>query len=413
MADSCLSGGYNRAVEKPGQRTLPDQQPPRSSLSQHPVGFRKAAALNWIWYRAASRRTPAPLAPRWKVGLYKCDRLGDFVLSLGAIRTLVGELGPQNCVLFVTTAGAAIAEMEFPGVRRVVFPVLSGRLWRDVPAIRAVLKQAGPEAEVADLLCLRHLRSPVDDLAMRMIPTRVTWGLQNSPFAPGGDEFFRNRRLALDRLLPRPEVTEEDQTEILACHRSLLEQYLGRPISPDRILPTIRTASATPEPALAIAPFASERIKDIPYEIVAACVRFVRGELQKRVVLLSPPGERERFRQLASRLAAGGGLETEVVVTPTIGDLIRCLRQSHAVLSADTGPAHLAVALGCRFVGILGGGHFGIFGPWRTTPSQEWCLERKPCYNCGWICTQGAPICLNHITPTRVVNSLRRVWHMP
>lgn len=62
-----------------------------------------------------------------------------------------------------------------------------------------------------------------------------------------------------------------------------------------------------------------------------------------------------------------------------------------AMLSGDTGPAHLSVALGTPTAVILGGGHYGHYFPYpeNVYPSIKYISyikKRKKCFNCDWDC---------------------------
>jgi heptosyltransferase-1 len=79
---------------------------------------------------------------------------------------------------------------------------------------------------------------------------------------------------------------------------------------------------------------------------------FVAKELSCRgfgVVVNIGPDEVGLGEQL---LAASGG--TAVVATPTLGQLIELTRRSSLLIAGDTGPLHLACALGKPVVGIFG-----------------------------------------------------------
>ncbi len=67
------------------------------------------------------------------------------------------------------------------------------------------------------------------------------------------------------------------------------------------------------------------------------------------VAINASPAERPLAEDLA-RLAGG----TARVLTPTLGQLIELTRRASLVIAGDTGPLHLAAALGCPTVAIFG-----------------------------------------------------------
>jgi len=63
------------------------------------------------------------------------------------------------------------------------------------------------------------------------------------------------------------------------------------------------------------------------------------------------------------------------------------------VVSNDTGPAHLSIALGRPTVVIVGGGHFGSFVPYPddVTPGEaRFVYQEMECYHCFWRCHKRA-----------------------
>ena len=129
-------------------------------------------------------------------------------------------------------------------------------------------------------------------------------------------------------------------------------------------------------------------------------------------VVLNPgsnePGRRwppERYRDIAGRLrgdgfrvvivgadAAGGfdGVDVEDLRGATdLPALFDVLKYAAAVVSNDSGPAHVAIALGTPTVVIVGGGHFGCFMPYPETvrpPHARFVNHPMECYHCFWRC---------------------------
>jgi heptosyltransferase I len=82
------------------------------------------------------------------------------------------------------------------------------------------------------------------------------------------------------------------------------------------------------------------------------------GELHKKLaerhgwrgVVTFGPGE----EALAQQLSTAAGQPAPVPMTPGFGPLLAVLRRANFIVSADTGPLHLAAALGTRAVGLYG-----------------------------------------------------------
>lgn len=81
----------------------------------------------------------------------------------------------------------------------------------------------------------------------------------------------------------------------------------------------------------------------------------------------------------------------DLIGTTSLEGLMDLLQHASLVISNETGPAHLAVALGAPTIVILGGGQFGGWMPFpdEIAPKNARFVYRKmPCFSCLWNCTQ-------------------------
>ncbi|NQV56445.1 MAG: glycosyltransferase family 9 protein [Rhodospirillales bacterium] len=105
-----------------------------------------------------------------------------------------------------------------------------------------------------------------------------------------------------------------------------------------------------------------------------------------RVIIVGGPGEssgdhRARFGNDAR--------VTDLTGSTGLAELLDILKGAAVVISNDTGPAHLAIALGAPTVVIVGGGHFGSFVPYPENvcpKNARFVFEEMPCYHCFWRC---------------------------
>jgi ADP-heptose:LPS heptosyltransferase len=87
------------------------------------------------------------------------------------------------------------------------------------------------------------------------------------------------------------------------------------------------------------------------------------------------------------------------------------LRRCQLAVGVDTGLAHLASAVGCRNVVVLGGGHFGRFFPY--SPLTTVVALPMKCYQCKWNCRFAAPLCIVGIEPATVAAAIRQSLTQP
>jgi ADP-heptose:LPS heptosyltransferase len=77
----------------------------------------------------------------------------------------------------------------------------------------------------------------------------------------------------------------------------------------------------------------------------------------------------------------------------SLKELLLVMRNARIVISNDTGPAHIAAAVGAPVICILGGGHYGRFMPYRVeeAPTASDLLPiavsvELDCFGCNWAC---------------------------
>ncbi len=90
-------------------------------------------------------------------------------------------------------------------------------------------------------------------------------------------------------------------------------------------------------------------------------------------VVLWGPGE----RALAARVVAAGGGAAAPAPATTVGDLVALARSAAVVVAGDTGPLHVATAVGTPTVGIYGPSDPRRNGPW--SPRDIVVTPRRPC----------------------------------
>lgn len=103
------------------------------------------------------------------------------------------------------------------------------------------------------------------------------------------------------------------------------------------------------------------RIKRWPPERFAELAARIRSELGLPVVLTWGPGERALAEQIAAASRGGAVVAME---TASILDLAEILRQARLFVGCDSGPLHLASAVGVPSVALFGPKDPRIYGPY-------------------------------------------------
>lgn len=154
---------------------------------------------------------------------------------------------------------------------------------------------------------------------------------------------------------------------------------------------------------IAIAPAAAfGPAKEWPPEQYATLIDLLAARGHAECVLVGTPAERERCDRIAS-LSRSGAIVT--AGETGIGDLIALLSLCDGFVGNDSGPMHLAGALGIPTVAIFGSTNPARTGP--LGPRVQVIYQPPPCSPClDRTCRFGHYDCLKRITPETVLAAL-------
>jgi lipopolysaccharide heptosyltransferase I len=157
-----------------------------------------------------------------------------------------------------------------------------------------------------------------------------------------------------------------DETHVVWTNLGLLTPLGVRVGTPEFPIDRVESAVATEMAAQAggryviLNPGAAWPTKRWPPARLAAVASALRDEHALRSVVIWGPGEEALAREVAS--ASNGA----AIVSPatSIADLVALSRGAALFVSGDTGPAHIAAAVGTPIVGIFGPTRPSRNGPW-------------------------------------------------
>lgn len=351
----------------------------------------------------------ATLANAHRIAIVRLSALGDVVNTLPALTALRRAL-PAAHVAWICEAASAGVLADHPLLDELI--VVDRKGWE-----RALCRLYGLLTVPLGFVAFAHrLRRARFDAAIDFqgnLRSGVVAFLTRAPLRIGlaagggkeGSHRFVHHRVAL------PERPMHRVERALWLLRAVgIETADAEPVVPVTDADRQRVDQFLAACGLAAGPFAVihpgtsrfGRYKQWPGERWAAVARRLACELGLRVALTHGPGRDETEEAEAIAQAAGA------VVAPRLSlrELGEVLRRARLVLSVDTGPMHLASAVGAPVVALFGPKdpalHGPHFGP-RAIVAKE--LDCRPCRR-RW-CDD--PQCMAAITPDDVLAAARQL----
>jgi len=162
-------------------------------------------------------------------------------------------------------------------------------------------------------------------------------------------------------------------------------------------------------PVIAVSPQTRWETKQWSAASFAALTRSLVAELGARVALCGAPADRPQLEAIAEQAGHPSGV-LNLAGQLNLREFAHLCRLSRLVVSCDSGPMHLAAAVGAPVVAI-----FGPTAPWRTGPfgSTHRVVRRglscSPCFRKR--CASRA--CLEGVSPQEVLEAARGLWEAP
>ncbi|MGA2411931.1 MAG: glycosyltransferase family 9 protein [Candidatus Binataceae bacterium] len=327
------------------------------------------------------------------------------VILLGAIGDVVRAL-PLIGRLRHAWPGAHIAWAVEPKSA----PILERHQWLD-----ELIIYDRSRAPVSFFGFLRQVRSGRFDLALdlqRHLKSGLASIVSGAPdrigFASANTKEF-NHRFATRHIDPQPRMRLKLlQYQAFADALGLPETPIafGLALSPEEQARAAALVASTPRPRVAVILGSSwpSRIyfPSMVAEVIAELARPADGE-GFHPVLIAGPDESALAGEVMLHL--GASAVTNLAGRTNLRDLIGILGECDAAFGPDSGPMHIAAAVGCPIVSL-----WGSTAPQRSAPwgNAEWAISAPiPCHPCY---LRDCPIgreCMRRIEPAEVARTVR------
>ncbi len=338
------------------------------------------------------------IEPPRKVVVLRASRVGDLLCTIPALRALRSAL-PEAEITLLTLPLLRELALRLPSVDRYAafpgWPGIAEQLFDPRSAVRFL---ADMQAEAFDLALQMQGSGVNSNPFMLLLGARATAGFIREGDSPG----------RLDAALAWPEAGHEIERMLalttflgaLSCQPN--PRRTRFPLWPeDRAAADTLLQPAAP-PLVGIHAGARDATRRWPAERFAAVGRELRARHGGALVLLGDEGERalcERVAELAGGAALNLAGRTSL---PALGAVIARLA---LLVTNDTGPAHIAYALGVPSATIFGGASPAAYGPPPDGPHRA-LASPVPCRpRGGSTCPSCAHdlICLRRVTVAEVI----------
>ncbi len=334
-----------------------------------------------------------------KVALLRASRIGDFICAVPAFKALRTALPSAKIALiglpFVRDLCARLPYLDrfipFSG-----FPGIAEQFFKPARAVRLF---SGMQSERYDLAVQMHGTGVFSNTYALLLGARVTAGFIREGDPPGildaacpmpasGHEV--QRLLAFTRFLGAPSVGETTEFPVLAHDRARAEALLSHAVPP----------------YIGLHLFARKPEKCWPGERFMEAARRLRADHGGTVVLIGGKDNGAAASGVAGRI---GPACVDLTGTTAIGTLGAVIERLAVLLTNDSGPAHIAYALGTPTVTIFGETDPERWGPPAHGPFRA--VKRVlPCSPCREDTCDSGYACLRSIGVDEVVAAAAEVF---
>jgi ADP-heptose:LPS heptosyltransferase len=158
-----------------------------------------------------------------------------------------------------------------------------------------------------------------------------------------------------------------------------------------------------------VVPSASMPVKSYPDAKWTAALKRLWTQHRVVPVLLGGPDDWQAIDRLAAELIHDEVPYLSLAKPLGILDMTALVGKLDAIISVDTGLAHLAVAQQTPSIVLVTGGTPGRFFPWPATNHHAVLNVSMPCSGCNDRCTLEEAACITHINPDEIVSAYARL----
>jgi lipopolysaccharide heptosyltransferase II len=343
------------------------------------------------------------------------DHLGDLLFVTPAFRTLRQRHPEAHITALVGPWGASvlsnnplvdqITTLPFPGFSRQ--PKTS--LWQPYGLLRHWARQLRGQFDLAFILRFDHWWGAL--LAyLAGVPHRIGYAVPEvAPFLNHAIPYTLGRHEVEQNLRLIGWDSADERHSVHPTHTTLPQRHPLEFHIPQQTVAWARDAFGAARP-IAIHPGAGAAVKLWRSERWAAVADALTSETGAKILLTGSKAERSLCQEIATQMEA----EPQMLAgETTLDQLAAILAQSRLVLGLDSGPLHLAVAVGTPTVHLYGPVNPETFGPWGPPERHLVVVSAWPCIPCDRLDYDPSELvlhpCVREIDVNAVLKAARQV----
>jgi ADP-heptose:LPS heptosyltransferase len=177
----------------------------------------------------------------------------------------------------------------------------------------------------------------------------------------------------------------------------------------DRAQPLAFREDLKGEPYAVLVPGSREKNKIWDADNFISVIKEVQKHSHIAWIIAGSKDEKERCIYIAERLSSSFARVHNTAGSTTLRELSAIIAGATLLLANDTGPVHIAAAVGTSTVCVLGGWSYGRFYPYPGNPLTMAVTNKLPCFNCHMHCILDEEECITKISTTDVVDAVIRL----
>jgi ADP-heptose:LPS heptosyltransferase len=210
-----------------------------------------------------------------------------------------------------------------------------------------------------------------------------------------------------DHPIPYPWPGQPDSPVEIRAHAVMVEHITGGLTGTSDLLPEVQVPVQDGDrcgpPTLVLVPWGSGGVKTLTCELIAGVVEQLPDRSRCGIRIVAEPRRRREQARLTRELSSAlPGFDVAPAPGGDLRELYLTIGRATAVMTADTFPAHLAIAMDKPVAVLATGALHGVFGPWSRSPRQRWFCREMDCWGCGWRCPYPEPPCLLEVDKKEV-----------